>query len=161
LILFVRRQDCDKRGENAWRAELDRTVPCIKTVYQEGRKQPEEWLPGKPAYLRIYLDILGQHEREKANVPLGKCDSRESARRTADKWIMANGINDKTKLAAALQPAEINISATGGVGGFRKYVPVASSAGSATSAISAFAKQLSTPTQQRSRVSMRKLARCG
>jgi integrase len=76
-------------------------------VYQEGRRQTEEWLPGKPAYLRIYLDIPGQHEREKANVPLGKCDSRESARRTADKWIMANGINDKTKLAAALQPAEI------------------------------------------------------
>ena len=77
------------------------------TVYQEGRRQTEEWLPGKPAYLRIYLDIPGQHEREKANVPLGKCDSRQAARRTADKWIMANGINDKNKLAAALQPAEI------------------------------------------------------
>lgn len=76
-------------------------------MYQVGRRQTEEWLPGKPAYLRIYLDIPGQHERDKANVPLGKCDSRETARRAADKWIMANGINDKTKLAAALQPAEI------------------------------------------------------
>ena len=77
------------------------------TVYQEGRKQTEEWLPGKPAYLRIYLDIPGQHERDKANVPLGKYNSRDAARRAADKWIMANGINDKSKLAAALQPAEI------------------------------------------------------
>ena len=77
------------------------------TVYQEGRKQTEEWLPGKPAYLRIYLDIPGQHERDKANVPLGKYDSRDAARRAADKWIIASGINDKSKLAAALQPAEI------------------------------------------------------
>jgi integrase len=76
-------------------------------VYQVGRAQTDEWLPDKPAYLRIYLDIPGQHERKKANVPLGKCGSRESARRTADKWIMANGINDKTKLAVALQPSDI------------------------------------------------------
>jgi integrase len=77
------------------------------TVYQEGRKQTDEWLAHKPAYLRIYLDIPGRHEREKRNVPLGKCDSREAARRRADKWIMANGVNDRKMLEATLQPAEI------------------------------------------------------
>jgi hypothetical protein len=40
------------------------------TVYQEGRKQTDQWLPEKPAYLRIYLDIPGQHERAKHNEPL-------------------------------------------------------------------------------------------
>jgi len=30
LLLSLRRQDCDKRGENAWTQELDRTARCIK-----------------------------------------------------------------------------------------------------------------------------------
>src|SRR5438045_9395965 len=79
----------------ARRKRLESRTGQDGTVYQEGRKQTEEWLPGKPAYLRIYLDIPGQHERDKANVPLGKYDSRDAARRAADKWIMAKGINDK------------------------------------------------------------------
>jgi integrase len=76
-------------------------------VYQEGRKQADEWLPGKPAYLRIYLDIPGQFERVKHNEPLGKCATREEARRKADRWIMKNGVNDREKLEFALQPSEI------------------------------------------------------
>src|SRR6266436_8032254 len=77
------------------------------TVYQEGRKQADEWLPDNPAYLRIYLDIPGQHERVKHNEPLGKSATREEARRRADRWIMRNGVNDREKLEFALQPSEI------------------------------------------------------
>jgi integrase len=77
------------------------------TVYQEGRKQVDEWLPEKPAYLRLYLDIPGQYERVKHNQPLGKCTTREEARRKADRWIMRNGINDREKLEFALLPSEI------------------------------------------------------
>jgi len=76
-------------------------------VYQEGRKQTDEWLPHKPAYLRIYLDIPGQPDRVKHNEPLGKCPTREQARRKADKWILANGINNRGQLAEALQPSEV------------------------------------------------------
>jgi hypothetical protein len=74
-------------------------------VYQEGRRQADAWLPKKPAYLRIYLDIPGQHEREKRNQPLGKFATREQARRSADKWILAKGINNVEQLAEALQPS--------------------------------------------------------
>lgn len=77
------------------------------TVYQVGRRQTDEWLPDKPAYLRIYLDIPGQDERVKHNQPLGKCATREQARRAADKWILANGINNREQLAAALQPMDV------------------------------------------------------
>jgi hypothetical protein len=76
-------------------------------VYQEGRRQSDDWLPDKPAYLRIYLDIPDQYERVKHNEPLGKFPTREQARRTADKWILANGINNREQLAAALQPTDI------------------------------------------------------
>ena len=77
------------------------------TVYQEGRKQTDEWLPDKPAYLRLYLDIPGQYERIKHNQPLGKCAAREEARRKADRWIMRNGVNDREKLEFTLLPSEI------------------------------------------------------
>jgi integrase len=76
-------------------------------VYQEGRKQTDEWLSYKPAYLRLYLDIPGQYERVKHNQPLGKYATREEARREADRWIMRNGVNDREKLEFALQPSEI------------------------------------------------------
>ena len=76
-------------------------------MYQVGRKQGDEWLPDKPAYLRIYLDIPGQFERVKHNEPLGKCATRAEARRIADRWIMKNGVNDREKLEFALQPSEI------------------------------------------------------
>ncbi|HEY0701484.1 MAG TPA: site-specific integrase [Candidatus Acidoferrales bacterium] len=77
------------------------------TVYQEAMRQTDEWKPDKPCYLRIYLDIPGQFQRKKRNVPLGNCTTRDEARRKADKWIMANGINDHQQLAAALEPSEI------------------------------------------------------
>jgi integrase len=76
------------------------------TLYQEGRRQTDHWLPDKPAYLRIFLDIPGQSERVKHNEPLGKCSTREEARRKADRWIMTNGINDREKLESAVQPSE-------------------------------------------------------
>jgi hypothetical protein len=76
------------------------------TLYQEGRRQTDHWLPDKPAYLRIFLDIPGQNERVKHNEPLGKCSTREEARRKADRWIMTNGINDREKLESAVQTSE-------------------------------------------------------
>ncbi len=91
----------------ARRKRLESRLGQDGTVYQEGRKQVDEWLPDKPAYLRIYLDIPGQHERVKHNEPLGKSATREEARRTADRWIMRNGVNDREKLEFALQPSEI------------------------------------------------------
>jgi hypothetical protein len=91
----------------ARRKRLDARTGQDGTVYQEGRKQTDEWLPNKPAYLRIYLDIPGQYERVKHNEPLGKSATREEARRKADRWIMRNGINDREKLEFALQPSEI------------------------------------------------------
>ncbi len=91
----------------ARRKRLDARTGQDGTVYQEGRKQTDEWLPDKPAYLRIYLDIPGQYERVKHNEPLGKCATREEARRKADRWIMRNGVNDREKLEFALQPSEI------------------------------------------------------
>jgi len=76
------------------------------TVYQEGRRQMDAWLAGKPAYLRIYLDIPGQPGRVKHNEALGKFATRKEARRQADKWILAKGINNREQLAEALQPTE-------------------------------------------------------
>jgi hypothetical protein len=75
-------------------------------VYQVGRRQSDEWLPGKPAYLRIYLDIPGKQDRVKHSEPLGKFTTRKQARRTADKWILENGINDWEQLAKAMEPCE-------------------------------------------------------
>src|ERR1700730_8944974 len=91
----------------ARRKRLESRTGQDGTVYQEGRKQADEWLAEKPAYLRIYLDIPGQYERVKHNEPLGKCATREEARRKADRWIMRNGVNDREKLEFALQPSEI------------------------------------------------------
>jgi integrase len=91
----------------ARRKRLESRLGQDGTVYQVGRKQADEWLPDKPAYLRIYLDIPGQHERVKHNEPLGKSAIREEARRKADRWIMRNGVNDREKLEFALQPSEI------------------------------------------------------
>src|SRR6266436_1410384 len=91
----------------ARRKRLESRLGQDGTVYQEGRKQADEWSADKPAYLRIYLDIPGQFERVKHNEPLGKCATREEARRKADRWIMRNGVNDREKLEFALQPSEI------------------------------------------------------
>ncbi len=91
----------------ARRKRLESRLGQDGTVYQEGRKQTDEWLPDKPAYLRLYLDIPGQYERVKHNQPLGKCAAREEARRKADRWIMRNGVNDREKLEFALRPSEI------------------------------------------------------
>src|SRR5258708_10162005 len=91
----------------ARRKRLDARTGEDGTVYQEGRKQVDKWLPNKPAYLRIYLDIPGQYERVKHNEHVGKSATREEARRKADRWIMRNGINDREKLEFALQPSEI------------------------------------------------------
>jgi hypothetical protein len=95
----------------ARRKRLESRLGQDGTVYQGGRKQADEWLPHKPAYLRIYLDIPGQHERVKHNEPLGKSATREEARRKADRWIMRNGVNDREKLEFALQPSEITFRA--------------------------------------------------
>jgi hypothetical protein len=91
----------------ARRKRLESRLGQDGTVYQVGRKQADEWLPDRPAYLRIYLDIPGQFERVKHNEPLGKCATRVEARRRADRWIMRNGVNDREKLEFALQPSEI------------------------------------------------------
>jgi hypothetical protein len=118
-------------------------------VYQEGRKQTDEWLPDKPAYLRIYLDIPGQHERVKHNKPLGKSATREEARRKADRWIMRNGVNDGEKLEFALQPSEI-LSARRLHGGSLKSLPVASSLARRISA----ARKLEFPLWTRTRLQL-------
>lgn len=91
----------------ARRKRLDARTGQDGTIYQEAMRQTDAWLPGRPCYLRIYLDIPGQFQRKKRNIPLGNCATREEARRKADKWIMANGINDRQQLAAALEPSEI------------------------------------------------------
>lgn len=91
----------------ARRKRLESRLGQDGTVYQEGRKQTDEWLPDKPAYLRLYLDIPGRYERIKHNQPLGKCAAREEARRKADRWIMRNGVNDREKLEFASRPSEI------------------------------------------------------
>ena len=59
----------------ARRKRLESRLGQDGTVYQEGRKQADEWLPDKPAYLRIYLDIPGQFERVKT-------ENRRVCRRT-------------------------------------------------------------------------------
>ncbi len=91
----------------ARRKRLDARTGQDGTVYQEAMRQTDAWVPTKPSYLRIHLDIHGQFQRKKRNIPLGNCATREEARRKADKWIMANGINDRQLLAAALEPSEI------------------------------------------------------
>lgn len=88
------------------RKRLDARTGQDGTVYQEGKRQSDEWLPDKPAYLRIYLDIPGQPERIKHNEPLGKFRTRKEARRKADKWILEKGVNDRDQLAAALEPTD-------------------------------------------------------
>src|SRR5258708_6685476 len=55
----------------ARRKRLESRLGQDGTVYQEGRKQTDEWLPDKPAYISIYLDIPGQYETVKNNNPLG------------------------------------------------------------------------------------------
>jgi integrase len=90
----------------ARRKRLESRLGQDGTLYQEGRKQTDQWLPDKPAYLRIFLDIPGQNQRVKHNEPLGKCSTREEARRKADRWIMTNGINDREKLESAVQAGE-------------------------------------------------------
>ena len=87
----------------ARRKRLESRLGQDGTLYQEGRKQTDQWLPDKPAYLRIFLDIPDQNKRVKHNEPLGKCSTREEARRKADRWIMTNGINDREKLESAVQ----------------------------------------------------------
>jgi integrase len=91
----------------ARRKRLESRLGQDGTLYQVGKRQTDHWLPDKPAYLRIFLDIPGQQKRVKHNQPLGKCSTREEARRKADRWIMTNGINDREKLEFALQPSEI------------------------------------------------------
>jgi hypothetical protein len=90
----------------ARRKRLESRLGQDGTLYQEGRKQTDLWLPDKPVYLRIFLDIPGQNERVKHNEPLGKCSTREEARRKADRWIMTNGINDREKLESVVQSGE-------------------------------------------------------
>jgi integrase len=90
---------------------LDARTGRDGTVYQEGRRQTDVWLPNKPAYLRIDLDIPGQFERVKHNEPLGKFTTREQARRTADKWILTRGGNNQEQLAEAVQPTETTFHA--------------------------------------------------
>src|SRR5260370_10586992 len=90
----------------ARRKRLESRLGQDGTLYQEGRKQTDQWLPDKPAYLRIFLDIPDQNERVKHNEPLGKCSTREEARRKADRWIMTNGINAREKLETAVQAGE-------------------------------------------------------
>src|ERR1700694_1324051 len=90
----------------ARRKRLESRLGQDGTLYQEGRKQTDHWLPDKPAYLRIFLDIPGQKERVKHNEPLGKCSTREEARRKADRWIMTNGINDRENLESAVEASE-------------------------------------------------------
>jgi hypothetical protein len=34
------------------------------SLYQVGKRQTDHWLPDKPAYLRIFLDVPGQQERK-------------------------------------------------------------------------------------------------
>jgi integrase len=70
-------------------------------------RQTDVWVSTKSCYLRIHLDIPGQFQRKKRNIPLGNCATREEARTKADKWMMTNGINDRQQLAAALEPGEI------------------------------------------------------
>src|SRR6267378_3876593 len=69
----------------ARRKRLESRLGQDGTVYQEGRKQTDEWLPDKPEYLRIYLDILGQYERVKHNEPLGKSATGEEEKQTEDR----------------------------------------------------------------------------
>jgi len=95
----------------ARRKRLDARTGQDGTVYQEGRRQTDVWLPNKPAYLRIYLDIPGQFKRVKHNEPLGKFTTREQARRTADKWILTKGVNNQEQLAEAVQPTETTFRA--------------------------------------------------
>jgi hypothetical protein len=91
------------------RKRLDARTGQDGTVYPEAMRQTDAWVPTKPCYLRIFLDIPGQFQRKKRNIPLGNCATRQEARRKADKWIMTNGINDRRQLAAALEPSEITL----------------------------------------------------
>src|SRR6202035_3252065 len=50
LLPFYRRQDCDKRGENAWRADLDRTAQCIK-------REENRWMNGCPKNRHTFASI--------------------------------------------------------------------------------------------------------
>src|SRR5258708_17657732 len=90
----------------ARRKRLESRLGQDGTLYQEGRKQTDQWLPDKPAYLRIFLDIPGQNQRVKHNEPLGKCSTREEARRKADPRIITHPINDTKKLESAVQSAD-------------------------------------------------------
>jgi len=91
----------------ARRKRLDVRTGQDRTVYQEAMRQTDAWVPTKPCYLRIYLDIRGQFQRKKRNIALGNCATRQEARPKAEKWIMTKGINDRQQLAAAPEPSEI------------------------------------------------------
>src|ERR1700675_4562443 len=88
LLSSLRRQDCDKRGENAWTQELDRTARCIK---REENRRMNGCRTNRHTFVSIWIFPANMEE----------------ARRKADRWIMRNGINDREKLEFALQPSEI------------------------------------------------------
>lgn len=48
----------------ARRKRLESRLGQDGSLYQVGKRQTDHWLPDKPAYLRIFLDVPGQHERK-------------------------------------------------------------------------------------------------
>ncbi|HSY64928.1 MAG TPA: hypothetical protein VK829_10025 [Terriglobales bacterium] len=71
------------------------------SVFQKGRRQDDDWLPGSPAYLRFWTDVPGRLERRREIVPLGICRTRTIAERKAAEKLEQLGINSARRFHEA------------------------------------------------------------
>ena len=63
------------------------------SVFQKGRRQEDDWLPGSPAYLRFWTDVPGRLGRQREVVPIGICRTRTIAERKAKEKLGLLGTN--------------------------------------------------------------------
>jgi integrase len=71
------------------------------SVFQKGRRQDEQWLGDKPAYLRFWRDVPGQLNARREVVPLGFCRTRTIAERKASEKLEQLGINSAQRFHEA------------------------------------------------------------
>jgi hypothetical protein len=71
------------------------------SVFQKGRRQEDDWLPGTPAYLRFWTDVPGRLERRRDVVPIGICRTRTIAERKAKEKLGELGVNSARRFHEA------------------------------------------------------------
>jgi len=71
------------------------------SVFQKGRRQDDDWLPGSPAYLRFWTDVPGRLERRRRIVPLDICRTRTIAERKAAEKLEKLDVNSARRFHEA------------------------------------------------------------